>query len=599
MQTVDIVVESPCSETMRARQVCSMFDAPPEKKARREWRLELDLPDEWNVGLVVGPSGSGKSTALRELWGEPEPFKWEAAGVIDDVAASLSVADVTGAFQSVGFNTIPAWLRPFGVLSNGEKFRVELARALLERPDPIVIDEFTSVVDRQVAKIGSHAVQKFVRARKRQFVAVTCHYDVEDWLQPDWVLDMATCEFRRRLLRRRPSLECTVGPIPRAAWRMFAPFHYMTAELHKAAQCYGLWCEGKLACFAALLHNPISAPGEHVPIWRVSRVVTLPDFQGLGLAFALLDTLGAEHAALGRRLRNYPAHPSFVRAHERSANWRETKRAGSFSTGNSAGNMGGRPNGVFEYCGPTATEVRAMRAVLKRAQRDRAARELEFAEAHDPSEEPMQTNHQVAEDTRPQSRVERLAERLRSLPGRETRLGAQGDTSADPSTGPSQPGQSADHDTSSSTTSAPRFSGQRRPSLPTADVSRLPSSLNSRTAAWLGQGESRQRVSPAPAKQIERVELEKLVELVPESDTKRRRLLGNYDKLAQAALDTLRTYVNKHGESSSYPQPDFTAAIKAMERAQSLLGLGELVEDKQPGAVARILAAVPSGAKSG
>ena len=90
--------------------------------------------------------------------------------------------------MAVGFNTIPAWLRPYGVLSNGEKFRVDLARRLLEGGDLIAVDEFTSVVDRQVAKIGSHAVQKWARGKGRQFVAATCHYDLEDWLQPDWVL---------------------------------------------------------------------------------------------------------------------------------------------------------------------------------------------------------------------------------------------------------------------------------------------------------------------------------------------------------------------------------------------------------------------------
>ena len=40
------------------------------------------------------------------------------------------------------------------------------------------MDEFTSVVDRQVAQIGAHAIQKYVRKHGRQFVAVSCHYDI-------------------------------------------------------------------------------------------------------------------------------------------------------------------------------------------------------------------------------------------------------------------------------------------------------------------------------------------------------------------------------------------------------------------------------------
>lgn len=585
MQAVDIVVESACSETMRARQVCSMFDAPPEKKARREWTLELDMPESWSVGLVVGPSGSGKSTALRRLWGEPEPFQWAAAGVIDDVAKELSVGDVAAAFQSVGFNTIPAWLRPYAVLSNGEKFRVELARSLLERPDPIVIDEFTSVVDRQVAKIGSHACQRYVRKHGRKFVAVTCHYDVEDWLQPDWVLDMATCEFRRRLLQRRPALSCTVGAVSRAAWGMFAPFHYMTAELHRAAQCYGLWCEGQLAAFAALLHNPISAPGRHVPIWRVSRVVTLPDYQGLGLAFALLDVLGAEHAALGRRLRNYPAHPSFVRSHERSEKWRLVKQAGQFSSVNSAGNMGGRPNAVFEYVGPAATECRAMRAVADRVLSARGDLNSESAQLDEAPEGSTQSVLEAAPSMPTQSRIHRLAERLRARPDRARRLAARLSSHACLARDQMQPGSVAGRGILSSTSGAPPIFGPQQSGLPTAGEHSVGASRNDRRPANLPQELSHEPV----------IQLNLLAEMVPESD-RRRKILENLDRIAAGALGARRSYTNKRGQEMSIPQPDFNVAVKAMESAKVLLGLvSEPAAEPQQGdtPMKRILAAVP------
>ncbi len=94
----------------------------------------------------------------------------------------------------------------------------------------------------------------------------------------------------------------------------------------------------------------------------------------------------------------------------------------------------------------------------------------------------------------------------------------------------------------------------------------------------------------------DRIVLEKLFDLVPESDKKRRKLLMNLDKLAQAALDAERTYSNKHGEISSIPQPDFNAAIKAMESARSLLGLegapAEKPQDGKESAVVRAIRAV-------
>ncbi len=61
----------------------------------------------------------------------------------------------------------------------------------------IAFDEFTSVVDRNVARIGSAAIAKGIRKHQIlcRFVAVTCHYDILDWLTPDWVIDMADREF--------------------------------------------------------------------------------------------------------------------------------------------------------------------------------------------------------------------------------------------------------------------------------------------------------------------------------------------------------------------------------------------------------------------
>ena len=331
-----------------------MFDVPPQERARLEWHGNLPIEERpWNVGLIVGPSGSGKSTILREVFGEPPALEWGGASVIDDFRTGLPVSEISQACQAVGFNTIPAWLRPYGVLSNGEKFRVELARRLLEGGDLVAVDEFTSVVDRQVAKIGSHAVQKWARRQNRQFVAATCHYDLEEWLQPDWVLEPATMTFRWRAVQRRPDLACTIARVPYAAWQVFARFHYLTAELHTSSRCYVLFVDDRPAAFASAMYRPHPIAQD---IWGLSRGVTLPDFQGLGLIFALIDRLGAAYKAKGLRLRSYPAHPVYIRSHDRSPNWRMTKRPGMQNNANlhnrdTIGDFGGRPCAVFEYQG--------------------------------------------------------------------------------------------------------------------------------------------------------------------------------------------------------------------------------------------------------
>lgn len=242
---IDFTLQCDISASTRVRQLGAMFDCPIEQKARIHFKGDVPIEDEpWTVGLIVGPSGSGKSSIMRQVFGTPITLSWAAASVIDDFDAGLSMEKIAKVCQAVGFNTIPAWMRPFGVLSTGERFRVEIARRMLEAPRPIVIDEFTSVVERQVAKIGSHAVQKWVRKEKTQLVAATCHYDVIDWLQPDWIIEPATMTFTRRCLRQRPTLSASIARVDKNAWSTFAPFHYMSRAVNFA--CRFLFCSSKV-----------------------------------------------------------------------------------------------------------------------------------------------------------------------------------------------------------------------------------------------------------------------------------------------------------------------------------------------------------------
>ena len=110
-----------------------------------------------------------------------------------------SLNEVTASLSAVGLGDVPAWLRPFKALSNGEQYRAGLARLICDAPDKVVIDEFTSVVDRQIAQIGASAFAKSWRRTKgKQIVLLSCHYDIVEWLQPDWVYDTRTGEVKKK-----------------------------------------------------------------------------------------------------------------------------------------------------------------------------------------------------------------------------------------------------------------------------------------------------------------------------------------------------------------------------------------------------------------
>ena len=189
MYNFDIVKKSDIEKTFRVAKVMADFDVSIEHSFEH-FIGEIKLPEKWNIGVIVGASGTGKSTIAKELFSDCyiKQFEYNAKSVIDDMPKSKSVDEIEKMFYAVGFGSVPSWLKPYSVLSNGEKMRVDLAKALLEK-DKVCFDEFTSVVDRNVAQTACIAINKTIKTQNKQFIAVSCHYDILEWLQPDWVFD--------------------------------------------------------------------------------------------------------------------------------------------------------------------------------------------------------------------------------------------------------------------------------------------------------------------------------------------------------------------------------------------------------------------------
>jgi ABC-type lipoprotein export system ATPase subunit/GNAT superfamily N-acetyltransferase len=353
-----IRVSSPIRATPRVLQVRGLFDLPEAKTSTTEWEVDLPLHQRpWHIGLIVGPSGCGKSTIARHVWPDAASphMTWPAdAALLDGFPEELSIKEITALLTSVGFASPPAWLRPFQVLSTGQQFRATLARLLAEgvtqpAPEtPLVFDEYTSVVDRTVAQLGSAALAKAVRQRGLRFVAVTCHDDVEAWLQPDWVYRPAEQVFAWRCLQRRPTIRLRLVRCRASAWPLFAPHHYLSGKLAPSAACFlATWDERPVA-FSAWL--PFFGGGP--PARREHRTVTLPDYQGVGIGAAVSATIAAMWRALGYRATSTTTHPGLIRARLRSRCWRLTRAPALAGKGDVIRHARTRLTAGFEYVGP-------------------------------------------------------------------------------------------------------------------------------------------------------------------------------------------------------------------------------------------------------
>lgn len=307
-------------DSYRAARVKSLFNV--ESGANFALDAELPIDDgDWRIGVIVGPSGSGKSSIGARLGRFFSP-RWPAAApIIDAIAPDGDFNQVTGALSAVGLGSVPSWLRPYSVLSNGERFRAMLARLVCDAPKLAVVDEFSSVVDRQIARVGAGAFAKAWRRTGGKAVLLSCHYDILDWIQPDWVFDTGTGEFQRGLLRRRPTLELEIWQTDWRYWPLFEPHHYLKLPHMIAAACYVATIDGQPVAHVGFSTRPGLVEA------RACRLVVMPEWQGAGVGMRFLNAV-CEAWRRGENRYHKPmptlfhtSHPGLAMALRRDKNW--------------------------------------------------------------------------------------------------------------------------------------------------------------------------------------------------------------------------------------------------------------------------------------
>lgn len=328
MQTHRVVLESPPSTTYRCQRAADSLDIDVAKKLRHELEITIDLDTPWTLGVIFGASGSGKTTLARAMFG-PECLTDvldPTRPVIDQFPESWSYDECAAALTGVGLTSVPTWIRPAGTLSNGQRARADAALQLA-RTSLVVLDEWTSVVDRTVAKVMSHCVAKHARRSiNRQLVLISCHADVLEWLNPDWVIDCNTRQvFDRRALwrdfRRDEQLTFDVAPCDRRQWAHFRQYHYLSDKMPANPRTFGLFLNGTqigFQCFAD--YTPLRNK-HRARIMHSNRTVIHPDYAGLGLGIRLIDASSAIMTAEGFDVRARFSSVPVFRAMNRNPNW--------------------------------------------------------------------------------------------------------------------------------------------------------------------------------------------------------------------------------------------------------------------------------------
>ena len=279
---------------------------------------------DWNIGVILGGSGSGKTTILKKM-GDVKKVIFDAEKSLISNFDWLEPKDAALVLTSMGLSSVPTWLRPFHALSNGEQYRATLAYLVADAKDNevILVDEYTSVVDRDVAKAMSFALQKYIRRENKRIILASCHYDILEWLLPDWTCSpqkggtLERCDYRRQF---RPQIKLQVSRVEAKTWDFFKKHHYLTEEVNKSCNFFLFEWNEKPIGIVVVATNP---SGTVRNSFRLSRTVVLPDYQGIGIGSRISEFICSITKG---RVFTKTVNPALGEYRNKSKNWKPTSK---------------------------------------------------------------------------------------------------------------------------------------------------------------------------------------------------------------------------------------------------------------------------------
>lgn len=300
------------------------FDIQNQEESIVTIENNIKLDFEWNIGVIYGGSGSGKSTLLKTFGEIKDPIFNNEISLISNFDW-MQPDKVTQLLSAIGLSSVPCWLRPHNTLSNGEQTRANIAYSIAKAKygEIILIDEYTSVVDRDVAKAMSYALQKYIRKMNKKIILASCHFDIMEWLNPDWIYSPNKGQVERPdcLRLERPKIQLEIFRCRYEAWDIFKHHHYLSDGLNKVCKCFIISWHNKPVAFIAMI--PLFH-GHIKDSWRISRIVVLPDYQGLGLGSRICDYFASLYAATGLTLYIKTSNPALWKHFEKGKGWKKT-----------------------------------------------------------------------------------------------------------------------------------------------------------------------------------------------------------------------------------------------------------------------------------
>tara|TARA_R110001632_G_scaffold55161_4_gene135106 strand:- start:1031 stop:2215 length:1185 start_codon:yes stop_codon:yes gene_type:complete len=358
-QMKNIILKNKISQDKYTKYVFENFDIQNTEETKVE--IPMNFAEckkfEWNIGVIYGGSGTGKTTLLKQF-GSIQDSEFDSSKSLISNFDFVEPKDAALLLSSMGLASVPTWLRPFHTLSNGEQYRATLAYkvGIAKENEVILVDEYTSVVDRDVAKAMSNALQKYIRRNNKKIILASCHFDIMEWLQPDWTYSPLKARVEKReCLRQRPTIELQIFRCRYETWNLFKQHHYISEDLNPAAKCFLVTWNDRPVAFYAFLPMP---SGTINNAWRGSRSVVLPDYQGLGIGFACSKYLHSLFKTIGKNIYVKSVSPALVQKRLKDKDYKFNGKTKSSEEGGKLKGRKLRDSAAysFKYIGPNTTD---------------------------------------------------------------------------------------------------------------------------------------------------------------------------------------------------------------------------------------------------
>lgn len=190
---IDIRFKTRVQRTPRVLEIAEAFGIGLEDSEFVVFdKLDLEVR-QGDVVYITGQSGGGKSVLLRELarqmQGEGKSVvNLDAVGLEDRPLIDQIGKDTNHAIQllaAAGINDAYLYVRKPSELSDGQRYRFRLAKAIETGAQVWVADEFLAVLDRTAAKVIAFSLQKTARRAGATVLVATTHTDMVADLCPD------------------------------------------------------------------------------------------------------------------------------------------------------------------------------------------------------------------------------------------------------------------------------------------------------------------------------------------------------------------------------------------------------------------------------